>query len=89
MGHRLPVFVILPFCHDTPSILMCDRISKIHGHGYLPFPQTLTNLTIGAPLRRSCTYDPREANVGRGRFCMQKEVTRVIFGSFCKWSIHV
>ncbi|KAG2356441.1 hypothetical protein BDR07DRAFT_1380782 [Suillus spraguei] len=38
------VFVILPFCHDTPPILMCDPISKIHGDGYLPFPQALTNL---------------------------------------------
>ncbi|KIK44008.1 hypothetical protein CY34DRAFT_106166 [Suillus luteus UH-Slu-Lm8-n1] len=40
-------------------------ISKIHGHGYLPFPQTLTNWAYWSAFAEFM-YVPREANVGRG-----------------------
>ncbi|KAG2079186.1 hypothetical protein BDR04DRAFT_1112468 [Suillus decipiens] len=60
---RRSVFVILPFCHDTPSILMCDPISKIHGDGYLPFPQTLTNLAYWSDSAEVMGYRSRSYSV--------------------------
>ncbi|KAG2747382.1 hypothetical protein P692DRAFT_20864907 [Suillus brevipes Sb2] len=42
-----------------------QSISKIHGHGYLPFPQTLTNWAYWSAFAE-VMYVPREANVGRG-----------------------